>query len=370
MLRIADFVLLAGRLLLAFVFLLAGATKLVDPVGLRKTWRDFGMPRVLTPLAILALPLAELAVAVALVPASLAWYGACGALELLVAFLITIGIAMLRGRKPDCRCFGRLHSAPVGRGTLLRDGALAACAAWLVSRGRLHPQPDLWAWLATLNTDEFRIAVLTGCAAVFVFLRMLHRARPAPPEAPEPVEVEEDEAPEPQPVRRRPMRPQPAPPPELPPSTAQGIGLPVGTPAPAFELPSITGDRRSLASLLAQGSDLLLVFLSPYCDSCRALVPHLARWTRELNGSLNIVLITRGPIAENRAKLKEFDPARILLQRGFEISDAYDSISTPTGVLIGADGHIRSGLAVGRPAIQQLVSSRGTSEAVQPAGKN
>jgi peroxiredoxin len=353
--KIAEFALLCSRFLLAFVFLLAGATKLVDPAGLRKATREFGLPAVLAPPVILLLPLVELAVVVALIPARLAWYGSCGALVLLSGFLIVIGIAMARGRKPDCRCFGRLHSKPVSGATLLRDGALAGCAAWVVSRGRLRAGPDLWAWLIALDSHDRKIALITGCVAGFLFFRLLDRARPRPPEPPPPPDLEDEPTPQP---RSRQRAPAPAPPPELPPSTARGVGLPVGTPAPEFELPALTGDKRSLQSLRAQGGDLLLVFSSPFCESCHALVPLLVRWTQELNGSWNIVLISRGTIAENRAKLQGFDPSRVLMQRAFEISEAYDCNATPTAVLIGADGRIGSELAVGRQGIQQLVASR------------
>jgi uncharacterized membrane protein YphA (DoxX/SURF4 family)/peroxiredoxin len=360
--QIADFALLTGRLLLAFVFLLAGATKLFDPVGLRKTTREFGLPALLAPPVIILLPLAELAVAAALIPARLAWYGSWGALLLLTGFLTVIGVAMARGRKPDCRCFGSLRSKPVSGATLIRDGALAACAAWLVWRGPLRAGPNLWAWFAALYSYDRKVAVIAACAVGFLFFRLLDRARPRPPEPlPSPdtedeEDEDDDEEPTPQPRPRR--APAPAPPPELPPSTARGIGLPVGTPAPEFELPALTGDKRSLASLRAQGRNILLVFSSPYCESCHRLVPLLVRWTQERNGSLTIVLITRGTVAENRPKLKGFDPSRVLMQRAFEISDAYDCNMTPTAVLIGADGRIGSELVVGREGIQQLVSSK------------
>ena len=64
-----DSMLLAARLLLAAVFAVAGVAKLVDLAGSRRAMRDFGLPdRLAAPLGTL-LPLAELAAAVALVPA-------------------------------------------------------------------------------------------------------------------------------------------------------------------------------------------------------------------------------------------------------------------------------------------------------------
>lgn len=371
--RVTELGLLAARLLLAFIFLLAGSTKLVDPVGLRQTWREFGLPLPLARPMLLLLPLAEVAVAVLLIPAVWAWYGACGALALLVTFVLAIGFAMARGRKPDCRCFGRVHSAPVGWQTLARDGALAAGAGWLVSRGPFHSGPEVWAWVTTLNGDERRVVFLVGLLATFCYFRLLNKARPQsqPIESLSASDTEDEDFWEerPEPVRPAALRQSPhqaraASAPAAPPteeasahSGPQGVGLPPGSPAPEFELPTINGQRRSLRSLCADGKDLLLVFSSPYCEPCHALAPKLARWTREMEATLNVVLLSRGTVRDNLAKLKDLDPSRILLQRDFEVSEAYDCNATPTAVVVGADGLIRTELAVGRETIQQLLTS-------------
>jgi uncharacterized membrane protein YphA (DoxX/SURF4 family) len=65
--------LLITRLLLALIFLVAGAAKLSDRAGSRQGLIDFGVPAALAaPFAIL-LPLAELAVAISLIPRATAW---------------------------------------------------------------------------------------------------------------------------------------------------------------------------------------------------------------------------------------------------------------------------------------------------------
>src|SRR5215208_5912696 len=70
--------LLIARLLLSLVFVVAGITKLADRQGSRQAIVDFGLPSSLAaPLGVL-LPLAELAVAATLLPASTAWWGAWG----------------------------------------------------------------------------------------------------------------------------------------------------------------------------------------------------------------------------------------------------------------------------------------------------
>ena len=129
-------------------FLVAGLAKLADLVGSRQAMRDFGVPtRLATPFGLL-LPLAELAVAVALIPTAWAWWGAIGALALLLLFVGGISYNLARGRQPDCHCFGQLHSAPAGWPTLIRNLVLAALAGVVVAFGRSTPGPSVWTgWL-------------------------------------------------------------------------------------------------------------------------------------------------------------------------------------------------------------------------------
>jgi uncharacterized membrane protein YphA (DoxX/SURF4 family) len=70
-----NIALLVGRLLLFLVFVVAGVAKLADRQGSRRAVTDFGLPGALaTPLAIL-LPVAELGVAVTLIPTASASWG-------------------------------------------------------------------------------------------------------------------------------------------------------------------------------------------------------------------------------------------------------------------------------------------------------
>src|SRR5215211_1624380 len=154
--------LLVARLLLALVFLVAGVAKLADRTGSRQGLIDFGVPRALaSPIGIL-LPLAELAVAAALIPTSTAWWGAIGALALLLLFVAGISINLARGRKPECRCFGQLHSAPAGWSTLIRNAVFAALAAFILWEGREGAGPSLVSWVGTLSAFEtaFLVAAL------------------------------------------------------------------------------------------------------------------------------------------------------------------------------------------------------------------
>ena len=132
MMPLVDAGLLAARLLLAAVFLVAGLAKLADRAGSRKALVDFGVPVALAAPLGLLLPLAEIAVPAALVSIPSAWWGAVGALALLLLFVAGISVNLARGRKPDCHCFGQLHSTPAGWPTLVRNAVLAAIAGFVV----------------------------------------------------------------------------------------------------------------------------------------------------------------------------------------------------------------------------------------------
>src|SRR5437762_2593121 len=227
--------LLIARLLLAAVFLVAGLAKLTDLAGSRQALRDFGVPAVLANPFGVVLPLGELVVAVALVPTVSAWWGAMGALALLLLFVGGIGYNLARGRQPDCHCFGQLHSAPAGWPTLLRNLVLATIAGLVVVFGRNSPGLGLFDWLAALPLIQ-RLEVVAGLVVVALLLgegwllwqvmtqhgRLLLRL--------EALEAERAST-------GRELQPAAT---ESPAPAA--AGLPVGTPAPALTLSTLSGE--------------------------------------------------------------------------------------------------------------------------------
>jgi uncharacterized membrane protein YphA (DoxX/SURF4 family) len=132
-----------ARVVLAAVFGLAGVAKLADREGTRRSLRGFGLPERLA--AVVAI--AELVAAGLLVAPQTATAGAISALALLAAFTTAIGAALARGVRPDCGCFGRAHSMPVGRGTLARNALLATCAAAVLVR----PAATLTDWMVAVG---------------------------------------------------------------------------------------------------------------------------------------------------------------------------------------------------------------------------
>ena len=123
-----DAVELIVRLGLAVVFAISGVAKLLDPAGSREALEAFGAPRWAARPGAYLLPVAELAVAALLAFEATAFAGALAATALLWAFCVAVLRSIARGEAPDCHCFGRLRSEPVGWGTFLRNVALLAAA--------------------------------------------------------------------------------------------------------------------------------------------------------------------------------------------------------------------------------------------------
>ena len=109
-----DIMLILFRIALSGVFIVAAVGKFADRPGSRKSMQDFGVPAVFAGFFGLVVPVVELLAAVALIPGATAWYGAAACLALLFAFIAGISFNLALGRKPDCHCFGQIHSSPIG----------------------------------------------------------------------------------------------------------------------------------------------------------------------------------------------------------------------------------------------------------------
>src|SRR5687767_6210075 len=163
-----DAALLIARLVLGAVFALAGVAKLSDLKGSRRAIIDFGVPAAIAAPLGLLLPLAELSVAATLLAASTAWWGALGALALLSVFVVGITYNLARGRKPECHCFGQLHSAPAGWKTLARNGVLVAVAGFVLWAGyEGGAGPSALSWLGALSTAQLA-GILGGVLVLFL----------------------------------------------------------------------------------------------------------------------------------------------------------------------------------------------------------
>jgi thiol-disulfide isomerase/thioredoxin len=343
--------LLVARLVLAAVFGASGTAKLFDRAGTRATATAFGVPAPLAGPVALALPAAELAVAAALIPASSAALAGWAALALLAVFSAAVAVSLARGRRPDCHCFGQLTAAPIGWRTLARNVVLAAAAAFIAIGGWPDGGTSLGAVGATRTATVVAIgalalAVVVDTALVVLLLgrygAVLHRldqlggagaGTPGP--------------------------------------AVPATGLPVGTPAPEFEVAGADGRPMTLTGLLAAGRPLVLVFSDPDCGPCQSLLPDIADWQAEHAGRFTTALISRGSMAENAAKTGRYELAHLGVQRDREVAAAYAYAGTPSAVAVARDGRIASQVVAGPDAVRALVTAllaRIAADQDDPAG--
>ena len=323
---------LIARLLLALVFVVAGSAKLADRKGSRRALVDFGLPAALAgPLGIL-LPLAELAVAAALIPAATAPWGALGALALLLLFIAGIGFNLARGREPDCHCFGQLHSAPAGWKTLARNGALAAVAGFLVWHGLGGDiGPSVVGWVTTLSTLQ-----LLGLVGGVLGLGLLaYQLRQDGYFADSAGSFREN-------VSALPSKSCGGAQQDMPPPKK------IGEPAPEMKLRAPSGEAINLWSI--QGAETLVLFYNPHCSFCQQMLPDLKQWEQNPpEGAPELLVVSTDP------ERMDLD-SPVMYDRKFTIFREFGAGETPSAVLVDAEGRIGSELVVGAQEVLELAT--------------
>ena len=164
---------LLARVVLAGVFAVAAFGKLADREGSRLAVRDFGVPARAAGSVGLALPVLEVAIAAGLLGVGTAPWAAVVAVALLLTFCVAIARLMRRGEEPECNCFGSIGSAPVGRGTLVRNGVLLVVAGYVATAAWSDAGPSAVSWLGDVSALVAVIGVLM--AAHFAFSWQLFR---------------------------------------------------------------------------------------------------------------------------------------------------------------------------------------------------
>ena len=325
---------LAARFAIAVVFATAGIAKLRDAKGTMEMLRAFGVPILAQPMLGRCLPVIELVLALALLPSVSAQLSGGAAALLLTTFTGFIAAQLALGRHPDCRCFGAASATPIDTRTLARNIVLLAVALFIAMRPAEDSPALQWASKNAIGLAIGSIAFAFAATQTFLMFQIIHQQGRIL------IRLGEVQA--------------------LPASTnAERIaksrgGLPVGTPAPAFELPTLAGNRATLADLLEAGEPLLLVFLHPSCGPCSELLPDVARWQSNLRIGPRVIIISSGKLESNRVALAAHPGESVLLQNEYEVSEMFRAYGTPTAVLISANGQIASPVVAGAEAVRAL----------------
>jgi len=314
-----DAVTLA-RLGLSVVFAVAGVAKLCDLTGTRRALSDFDVPDRLAAPAAGLLPIVELLTAMGLVWTTTARAASAVAVILLGLFVAGLTRALLRGDRPDCHCFGQVHSRPSSWETVARNVALGLPAAYVAVVG---PGPSLAAWADGRDAQQLGLVATGSLATVATFTaavlwRENRRLRTSTP-------------------------------------AAQVKEVPIGARAPRFTLPAAAGKSVSLLDLLSAGRPCMLTFVAPGCGPCASLLPEIARWRDVLSERIALPVVVAGEIAEADRLRDEFGLGQVLADPGSAISRSYGVLATPCSLLVAANGTVESAPAFGQVAIEALV---------------
>jgi peroxiredoxin len=322
-----------SQLVLVVVFAVAGVAKLADLQRTRKAVVAFGVPPRLAPPAAVLLPLVELAIAAAMVPAASARWGALGAILILLAFSLAIVGILRRGAAVDCNCFGGLAQTEVGRGTLVRNALLGVLAVLVFVDVE---SVGAFGWVtAPAAGDRLAIALLVAsvlglCGFCWQLLRQNGRlllrldAMEAAGES----------------------------------SRGEGVKAPAelatGMTAPPFSGTDLDGEAVSLRSLLAPGRPVALFFTDPGCGACELVLDDVADAQRERAADLTLAVLSGGPLDRIERKAAEFGLDRVVPQDA-SLFDAYGVIGFPAIVLIDEQGRIARPAALGVDAVRDVV---------------
>lgn len=309
-------ILLGARLLLAAVFAAAAAGKLVSRSRTVETLAEFGVPAsIRRPIAI-ALPLAELAIAAALLPAATAAWAALAAALLLAVFTAAVARTLLQGREVDCNCFGSLGSSRISRWTLARNVLLFMLAAGVAIAAQGDPGTSAVAWLGNLDTAQLAllgagVAIALATLSIAFFWQLMRQNGRL---------LHEIEALKAGSGGAAPSGPQP------------------GDLAPPFALPALGGGGLDLEHLLAAGRGLVVVVTDPGCGACDPLLPEIGRLQRDPETPVPLVMISRGDLDANLAKAREHGLEPVLIEEEFEISRALGINGAPGAIRLDAEG--------------------------------
>ncbi|MGH2938011.1 MAG: peroxiredoxin family protein [Solirubrobacterales bacterium] len=312
-----------SQLLLALIFASAGVAKLLDVSATEGALEGFGVPEALRPTGAILIPLAEFAVAAALIPAATGRFGALAAAVLLVVFSVAMIRVLLSGSAPDCNCFGGAAQTRVGRGALLRNGVLTVAAGFVLlggeSVGALH-------WI-TVPAPGDRVVIFCMAAVIVglsCFCWMLLRQN------------------------GRLLREMDSLDDGSVPGSDRGVpvALPTGMPAPDFTATYLDGAPVSRDSLLSRGLPVAMFFTDPGCGACDLVLDAVAEVQSGQADRLTLVVISGGVIDRIKQKSTEFGLDQVIPQTDQELFDRYRVNGFPALIHLTVDGTI-----VGPPAL-------------------
>lgn len=308
-------------LILAVVLIASGIAKLRKPDDLAG-WRELGVPRPLQQTWVLRLhPWGEivLGAALALLGGVLGLLAAVVALLLMVAYTVLIVRTLRKTPDASCACFG--ETAPVTAWTVVRNAWLTLLALGVVAVIGANP---LWggAIAAAAGSALWVVALAVAMVTVWLIVRRDEPAAQAPASSVAASAPGEDELDY---IRVR---------------------------TPAVPVTLADGTVVSLRKL-AERRPVLLLAVQELCGACEPVIDAIGRY-RELLPEVDVrFLLIDTPDASRLTSTVE--PQSVHDPERYVGDSLIDRLSTPTAILLGADGMLAGGPEVGSVAIDAFV---------------
>ncbi|PRY63637.1 methylamine utilization protein MauE [Knoellia remsis] len=320
---------LVATLVVAGLFLTSGVLKLRDRAGALAGVRGFSfLPEPLVPVIARVLPYVEIALGVLLlVTWGSAFTGVAAlALALAIGFVIVVGLSLARGERPTCHCFGEVSAEPISERTLLRNVAIAlsAAAALLLDR----PFPGVVPSLVRLGAAEvaFALTATVLVATAAILWSRLDAARRSIVT----LTSERDAA----------------------------LARPAARPTLDIPEAAVLGRDGAYVPLadLAREKAQLVIGVSPTCSVCKELSPAFAGWRAALDKEVGVTIVSWADLGSSVAAYPD-DADFLYADPDGRALGALGIGGTPGAVVLGTNGKVAAGPALGGESIMELITA-------------
>lgn len=136
-------------------------------------------------------------------------------------------------------------------------------------------------------------------------------------------------------------------------------GLRIGESAPVVAVSDLEGRAVAIGGTRTDGRTQLVMFVSPTCPVCKALLPVLKSARKSEQGWLDVVLASDGDVGEQRAFIAEHGLEVFPYVLSAPLGISFQVSRLPFAVLIDAEGVLRArGLINSREHLESLFEAK------------
>ncbi len=136
-------------------------------------------------------------------------------------------------------------------------------------------------------------------------------------------------------------------------------GLKVGELAPTIPLEALSGAALTVGGTRTDGRSLLVMFVSPTCPVCKALLPVLKSSRKSESDWLDVILASDGDLAEQRAFVSEHGLDSFPYVVSSPLGVSYQVSRLPYAVILDSEGILRArGIINSREHLESLFEAK------------